>query len=108
MFDANRELKEFLESTLSENLLIVGYDPVWDAPIERAFPLLGGDCWYVNEVPLAENSHLVSVLAKRNGRYLGGGKSSYREFCKALQLGLSSKILPENSKSNQPLPNDIL
>ncbi len=39
---ADQDLKEFLESTLSENLLILGYDPVWDAPIEYAFPLLGG------------------------------------------------------------------
>ena len=101
---ANRELKEFLEPTLSGNLLIVGYDPVWDAPIERAFPLSDGDCWYVNEEPPAENSHLVRVLEQRQGRYLGGEQSSYREFCKALQIELS-KILPSEAL-NRELPQD--
>ena len=107
VLEANRELKEFLESILSENLLIVGYDPVWDAPIERAFSLLGGDCWYVNEVPPAENSHLVRVLEQRQGRYLGGGQSSYREFCKALQIELS-KILPSEALNRELPQNKIL
>jgi len=105
--EANRELKEFLESILSENLLIVGYDPIWDAPVERAFLPYGGDCWYVNEEPLAENSFLVRVLEQRQGRYLGKGQGSYREFCKALQIELS-KILPSESLNRELPQNKIL
>ena len=102
---ANRELKEFLEPTLSGNLLIVGYDPVWDAPIEHAFPFSDGDCWYVNEKRPAKNSHLARVLDQRRGRYLGGEQSSYREFIKALQVGLS-KILPSESLNREPPQSD--
>jgi len=107
VLEANRELKEFLESILSENLLIVGYDPIWDAPVERAFLPYGGDCWYVNEEPLAENSFLVRVLEQRQGRYLGKGQGSYREFCKALQIELS-KILPSESLNRELPQNKIL
>ncbi len=105
---ADQDLKEFLEFTLSGELLIVGYDPVWDLPIEGAFPLVGGDCLYVNEELPAKNSHLASVMEQRQGKYLGSVMGNYREFIKALQLEFSSKILPGNSTSKQPLPDDIL
>ena len=88
VLEANRELKEFLEATLSGNLLIVGYDPVWDAPIERAFPLLEGDCWYVNEEPPEENSHLAHMIRTREGKSLIGAQGSYGNFITALHSKL--------------------
>ena len=95
-----------MEFTLSKDLLIIGYDPIWDAPIEGAFPLLGKDCWYVNEELPEKKSLLEDVLERRQGKYLGGVLGSYKEFCKALQLELS-KILPGNSLQRE-LPQDKL
>ncbi len=82
--DADRALKQYLERALRENVLIVGYDPVWDRPIERAFDEYGGDIIHVNEEELAEQSHIAQVIQMRRGQCLIGGQGGYRRFMKDL------------------------
>lgn len=73
-------LQEFLQSKLSKNILIIGYDHTWDQAVEQAFPLSGGTIWYVNETVLSEKSFLAQILSKRESQYLGGNIGSYSNF----------------------------
>lgn len=75
------ELQQYLKTTLEREVLLLGYDPVWDKPIELAFPLRGRNVYYVNEQRLADNSTLTKVLHRRNGFYCVG---SYRSFMRTL------------------------
>ncbi len=81
--ETDQTLKEFLITELAKEVLVIGYDPVWDQPVEQAFLEQGGPLWYVNEdkeLP-AMDSHLGRVLKQRgNNRYLLGVQGSYRHF----------------------------
>lgn len=82
---ADSRLKEFLESILSRNVLVAGYDPVWDQPIERAFPEEGGALWYVNEdSPPQDGTYFAHMLGQRCGKYLEGIQRSYGGFWRVL------------------------
>lgn len=73
-----------MRSTLAKDILVIGYDPEWDQPIEQAFPLVGGNVLYVNEEPPAENSHIAQVIQQRRGKCLVGAEGSYRKFIQAI------------------------
>jgi hypothetical protein len=88
--EKDEALKEFLESTLARDILVVGYDPEWDGPIERAFPGKGGDIWYVNEEEPTEKSLITRT--KRISRHIHGREGSYSIFMKALH----SRIMHRN------------
>jgi len=81
--DADQRLKQFLESTLTRDILVIGYDPVWDQPLDRAFPTQGGDFWYVNEEQPSETSLISQAMRRRRGRYLVGWQGSYSKFVNA-------------------------
>ncbi len=82
--EADKEFKNYLTTQLTRDVLIVGYDPVWDQPIEKAFPTTGGALWYVNEDSPPPETYLAQVLEQRKGRYLEGMQGSYRCFWQSL------------------------
>src|SRR6266516_1274469 len=68
-FHAKHELQKFLASVLTKDVLIVGYDPVWDHAIEQAFPKTGSTVWYVNETELLQNTYLASIFDQRHSKF---------------------------------------
>ncbi len=90
-------LTRFLDSKLSEDVVVIGYDPVWDRTVERAFREKGGILWYVNEEQPAKNSHLAYVLDQRRVKFLLGPQGRYRYFLRELYnyLGGEASLKPE-------------
>jgi hypothetical protein len=86
----HRELRAFLEETFAKDLMIVGYDLIWDAPIKNAFLApRRGNIYYVNEALLVEDDDLKRVIEKRQGRYLlDPQKGQYSPFIKELHQQL--------------------
>ena len=82
--EADQRLKKFLVTELSKDVIILGYDPIWDRPIERAFQETGGTLWYVDETALPQDSHLTEVLKQRGSKFLQGEQASYKIFLQAL------------------------
>ena len=99
-FDIEKDptLKEFLEEELSKNVLVIGYDPIWDKGIEKAFPLSGGQFLYINEQAPARNSHFAAVLEQRKGQYLAGKNGKYGTFLKAMRNSRTGR------QANNPSP----
>lgn len=78
-------LKEYLQSVLLEGIVIIGYDPVWDRPLERAFlERQGNNVFYINEDLLAEQTTLAHVIQKRQGTYVTGEQGTYAIFVEQL------------------------
>ncbi|HYU76768.1 MAG TPA: toll/interleukin-1 receptor domain-containing protein [Ktedonobacteraceae bacterium] len=77
--------KQYLQTKLIDEVLVIGYDPTWDRPIEQAFPEFGGTLWYVNDELPAQNTHLMRVLNQRKGRYLMITQGTINDFLKALR-----------------------
>lgn len=72
---------EFLQSNLGKDVLMIGYDPVWDQAIEQAFPLSDKTICYVNETKLTpEKSYLAQLLSRRESQFLVGDMGSYSNF----------------------------
>lgn len=87
------QLKEHLQNVLLENLVVVGYDPTWDRPLERLFlERAGGDIFYINEGPPAEHSLLARVIQRRQGKCLLGEEGRYQVFMTQLSRGLASDV----------------
>ncbi|QBD79926.1 TIR domain-containing protein [Ktedonosporobacter rubrisoli] len=84
----DRELKGYLENALAGDVLVVGYDPLWDEPLGYAFPASGGDIAFVGEELPAVGSNMARVVEKRQGRYLVGAEGSYANFMRELHRQL--------------------
>jgi|SRR5579859_228303 len=85
-------LQTFLESKLTGDVLIIGYDPVWDGTIEQVFPARGGTVWYVNETALVQDTHLADVLNRRDSKILWEDRGSYSSFLPALYDYLGQEV----------------
>jgi TIR domain/SIR2-like domain len=80
-FQADNSFRKYLLSTMRKNVLMIGYDPVWDQTIEQVLPLNGGTFWYVNETYLSsEESLIAQIIQTRECKYLAGSLGSYSEF----------------------------
>ena len=96
--EGDQILKKFVISELSKDIIILGYDPLWDWPMERAFREEGGSVWYIDEERPVKNSHLEYVLNQRKTRYLVGPQGWYSYFVQELDkhLGISANLQPES------------
>lgn len=86
--EAGKRLKHILDAELSKEVLIIGYDPVWDKAVEQAFIEKGKIVWYVNEEDLSQDTHLAHALDQREGKYLVGSEGNYSNFVRALHDSL--------------------
>lgn len=115
VFDLNADqiLKSYLENMLAEDVLVIGYDPIWDQPIEHAFLKEGKTFWFVNEELPEKKSHMARVLEERKGRYLVGVQGKYSNFLNILydhieiEKGISSRgtglmVYPSSALSTNP------
>jgi TIR domain len=97
--EEHKDIKSFLVSELSKDIIVVGYDPLWDWPIERAFREEGGSIWYVDEELPIKNSHLEYVLNRRNTSYIDKIPGRYNYFVQVLteHLDISSSLQAEGT-----------
>ena len=85
-------LQAWLQTQLSREMLILGYDPVWDSSLGKIIPQTGGVLWYVNEAALPEENRLAAVLEQRQGKYLLGTLGGSSNFLQALYELLGDEV----------------
>ena len=95
--DPYSELKNFLKKQLTKEVLVIGYDPVWDESLERAFPLTGGTIWYANEEKASANSRFASLLDRRHGKFLQYDQRSYSTLLQVLSQYLAKDTKREEA-----------
>ncbi len=93
--DENRRLKDYLQKILVESIFVIGYDPVWDRPLERVFlERKGGNIFYINEDLPEEQTTIAHAIKKRQGICLTGEQGDYTLFTEQL-----FRLLSDNDKS---------
>ncbi len=106
--DVDRNLAEYLRSVLSNHLLAVGYDPVWDDPIAAVFPTSTDGIDYVNIDQPLEGSQMASIIRRRRGNYLIENTEEFTKFFQVLYTSLlSNNQLAEQSISLSPTARGV-
>ncbi|GHO92589.1 hypothetical protein KSF_026370 [Reticulibacter mediterranei] len=85
-------VRAFLSSLLAQEMLMIGYDPVWDRAIEQAFPIRGEAVYYVNEQEPVEDIPLYNILLQRCSKYCVAETNSYKDFLKVLRRSFSQPL----------------
>ena len=114
-------LRRFMDDIRSWHILIVGFDPIWDAHMIPALFPRKGTVWYVNEEPPYETSTLADALRTCNAQYIIGPQGAYQRFFQDLyQLIADSTdplhplsdtgpiVFPENVEQTIRLKNNTL
>lgn len=101
----NQRLKHYLGTVLSNDVLMVGYDPLWDRAIAGIFPEEGRRFWLVSEEKNSDDSMpLLQVMEKYKERYVIGGDGSYDQFIKALHWHIvKEELLSSQSATSYSL-----
>jgi hypothetical protein len=82
--DSLQELKGILEHILAREVLVIGFDPFWDAEMARVFPAGKGSLWLVTEEDI-RNKHPLAFLGKHGRQVKRLGKiESSEQFIKTL------------------------
>lgn len=102
-FENYEKLEKFLEYTMAREILVIGYDPIWDREIGRSFLPKGQDFWYVNEEKPKDDSPISEVLCGRQGKFIVGVQGSYESFLR----GLHWHLLGGRPPKTYQLTNDI-
>jgi hypothetical protein len=84
----SRSIRHLLEKWKVKELLIVGWDPVWDDMLPSALPAALKTIWFVNEDENAKNAFLAHYQACENLYYI---RTTYNGFCN----GLRTQIAPD-------------
>jgi hypothetical protein len=113
--DSLPELKTLLEQTLSRDVLVIGFDPAWDAEVLRVITDEQENFfWLVTEEEALIKHHLLSrAIRWRHFRYLAGKIGGYEQFLKALYMYLYDKmplyhqVMSDTSLSLKSLHSDV-
>lgn len=87
---SNEELKTYLGKILARPTIVVGFDPIWDRPVEKVFLKSNDDIFFVNEDIPEEDSSIMQVIKARPGRCLLGDQGHYTIFMAALHKEIFS------------------
>ncbi len=75
------EIKHILEQVQDSNMLVVGFDEVWDKHVKsRLFTRKSGKFWYVNEEKPKDNTFLSLILQEKSNASIFGVEGSYEIF----------------------------
>lgn len=85
------DLKAYLWKVLERPTVMIGFDPIWDQPMVKAFSTEGRDIIYINEDELDEESEMARVIQERDGRWLIGQKWGYARLMGILHKELFSQ-----------------
>ncbi|MGH2510800.1 MAG: hypothetical protein ACRDHZ_25835, partial [Ktedonobacteraceae bacterium] len=75
--EKNVDLKGYLRRSLARPTIVIGFDPIWDNPMVKAFSNSGRDIIYINEEELDEECEMARVITARDGRCLIGKEWNY-------------------------------
>jgi nucleoside phosphorylase len=105
LFAGNTQLSQQLRSMRDWNILMVGFDPVWDAAtVSILFPC-ARTLWYVNEETPSHDSEIFKYLQSRKTQCLLGVKGSSEKFFQSLyQQIVGSTPLPSLAPPEEPPP----
>lgn len=85
-------LKDFLATTLTKDVMVLGYDPIWDKSIEQAFQKTNAKLWYINEKKPASDSYLGEIFTGDSYKFIGGSSLTYKFFLQTLSNFIGEDI----------------
>jgi hypothetical protein len=85
-------LRASLSSLLAQEMLMIGYDPIWDRAVEQVFPISSEAVYYVNEQEPADDMLLYDILFQRHSKYCVAEANSYKDFLKVLRRSFSQPL----------------
>lgn len=89
------DLRRMLEGTRTRDVLMVGFDSVWDGDILTAFfPRSPSphSLWYVNDQMPEEGTPLFSYLENCQARCISGVEGNHENFFQELHLQMTGKL----------------
>ncbi len=98
--NTKRSLRTFLKNRVSHDTLVLGYDPLWDEPLECIFVTSKG-LYYVNEDLPPGNSAIAKALDKSNGKFLVG--LNYKRFTRELYSSMIGRPPRQRARRTEPL-----
>ncbi len=104
-FGSSTQLYQQLQEMHNWNILMVGFDSLWDAAIMPLLFPCTGKLWYVNEETPTSNSLLFQSLQHSNAQCLLGTKGDSEKFFQSLhQYIVGSAPLPSLALPVEPPP----
>ena len=91
----HNDLRNVLEGTRVRDILMVGFDPVWDGDIvSTLFPRTASphSFWYINDQKLEEGSALAQYLEDCRAKCISGEDGNHENFFQRLRLHMMGKI----------------
>jgi hypothetical protein len=91
--DAILGMKNYLENILARDVLVLGFDPVWDAEMLRVFPAEKNSLWLASEEDVSVKHPFWSLA--RHGRpikLIMGKAGRFEQFFKALYWQLYERM----------------
>ena len=91
--DTIQGMKTYLENVLSRDVLVIGFDPVWDEEMLRVFPAEKNSLWLASEEESSVR-HSFSSLARhgRQIKHIMGKAGGFEQFFKALYWQLYERM----------------
>jgi len=86
-------MKKNLEHILARDVLVIGFDPVWDAEMLRVFPVEKNSLWLASEEEVSVRNPFLSLA--RHGRqikHIMGKAGGFEQFFKALYWQLYERM----------------
>jgi hypothetical protein len=82
--ESGEALREWLEFTLKGDVLVVGFDVLWDQEIARAFLPSTNPLWFIHEEVLLDHQLIRTMFDGRPVKYIAGPEGSYDAFFRAI------------------------
>lgn len=102
-----QDMKDYLENVLARDVLIIGFDPLWDQEMLRVFSPNGKACWLVSEEEIS-NNHPFAQLVKdgRDFQCIVGKSESYEQVLKLLYWQFFEKM-PHNYQTIRDMRTEL-
>jgi len=98
--EVSRCMKHLLEKWKVKELLIVGWDPVWDEMLPSALPTALKTVWFVSEEENAKDAFLAHYQSCENLYYI---RTTYKGFCNGLRTQLAPDFISMHDFSRTAL-----
>jgi len=105
--DAVQGMKNYLETILTRDVLVIGFDPVWDRAILRAFPVHKNSLWLVSEEEISVRHAFLPLAGHgRQIKSITGKVGGFEQFFKALYWLLYERM-PVNYQLVREMLNEL-
>lgn len=107
---AHDDLRKVLEETRTRDVLMVGFDQVWDGDILHfLFPRSASTCllWYVNDQEPLEEMKIYPYLQDCQARWISGLEGNYENFFQELHWQITGRSLIPPYQVEQDLLREL-